>query len=346
MDQAEEEEEESEQGGAGANATSTLASGGTGVLTRRSITARVGGQGGEGAGSGNGGAAGATESGIVAWASAATAGQLGIGGNGSGYDGASGSPFVFGGGGGGGGYYGGGGAGSSFIDEADGATGTVVSGAAREQAVTLNYTIASPPKATIGSPALGGGAYTQGAVVDTEFSCEDGSGGSGIESCVDSGGASAGAGTLDTSTVGAHSYTVTAKSKDGLTATATIEYTVSAPVAQVASTPSAPDAPSEPAAAATPAAAPPRTCSSAREIAFHLAKHLALPGAERIVRATVLLAGRLVARLTGPDPVAHLSLVGLPKGAYAVTFFARTSRGRLLSASAVFHTCAPRRAAT
>jgi virginiamycin B lyase len=83
------------------------------------------------------------------------------------------------------------------------------------------------PKASIGSPASGG-VYTQGQVVATSFSCTEGKGGSGIESCTDSNGASGTTGTLQTSTVGAHTYTVTAKSKDGQSATASITYTVTA----------------------------------------------------------------------------------------------------------------------
>ncbi len=346
LGEAEPFEEETNTGGAGANATDSPADGGNGVLKSRFFT-REEGLGGKGGSAGSGGTAGLTQN-IEAWATPASAGARASGGNGATYNNAPSPPFVAAGGGGGAGYYGGGGggagnlngggggAGSSYVDEATGATGTIASGSGHARAVTLNYTVAAPPKAVIDTP-LAGGTYTQGAVVKTEFSCEEGAGGSGIEACVDSGGTSAGSGTLDTSTVGAHTYTVTAESKDGLAATATIEYTVSAPAAQVTGTPSAPTP--------APHASPPGMCVSARQLAIHLAEHLALPAGARILRSEVLLAGHLVARLRGPNPVARVSLVGLPKRAYTVTFFARTSTGSLLTGSAIYHTCAGHRTA-
>jgi hypothetical protein len=83
------------------------------------------------------------------------------------------------------------------------------------------------PTASIGSPSSGG-VYTQGQVVATSFSCTEGEDGSGIESCTDSHGGSGTSGTLDTSNVGANTYTVSARSKDGLTGTSAISYTVQA----------------------------------------------------------------------------------------------------------------------
>jgi len=92
---------------------------------------------------------------------------------------------------------------------------------------SISYTVveALPPKASIESPASGG-TYLQGAVVTTKFSCTEGEGGPGLESCTDSNGGSGTSGTLETSTPGPHTYTVTAKSKDGQTGTASISYTV------------------------------------------------------------------------------------------------------------------------
>jgi YVTN family beta-propeller protein len=93
---------------------------------------------------------------------------------------------------------------------------------------TVSEISTSPaPKASIESPATGG-SYLVGAVVTTKFSCTEGEGGPGLESCTDSHGGSGTSGTLETSTLGPHTYTVTAKSKDGQTGTASISYTVEA----------------------------------------------------------------------------------------------------------------------
>ena len=94
---------------------------------------------------------------------------------------------------------------------------------------TIHYTVIGPPTATITAPADNQN-YAFNQPVSTAYNCAEATNGPGIQACSDSSGATNGAGTLDTSTAGAHTYTVTATSKDGQSATATIHYTVAGPV--------------------------------------------------------------------------------------------------------------------
>jgi hypothetical protein len=164
-------------------------------------------------------------------------GAGGVGGTGP-SDGGGGGGGEFGGGGGaagcnsnnanadwGGG--GGGGGGSSHGPGVD-AYGLTTSYTLAKYASEVEIENLVAPTATISYPS-DGVTYAQGTVINTQFSCTDASGSPGIASCRDSNGNQGSSGQIDMSASGSYSYTVTATSKDQLTVSQTIHYTVAGP---------------------------------------------------------------------------------------------------------------------
>ena len=91
---------------------------------------------------------------------------------------------------------------------------------------SINYkVVAAPPLVEITRPATGE-TFMRGQVVDAGFGCVEGAGGPGLASCV---GTVAAGQAINTTGVGAHTFTVTATSKDGQSTSRTVSYTVALP---------------------------------------------------------------------------------------------------------------------
>jgi hypothetical protein len=104
-------------------------------------------------------------------------------------------------------------------------TVTAANGNAPDASQSLVVTVEAPPVVSIAAPLLRA-RYTRGQRVKTAYSCSDGPGGPGLASCT---AAVADGGRLNTRTTGSHELTVTATSKDGLTASQTSTYRVVLP---------------------------------------------------------------------------------------------------------------------
>ncbi len=106
------------------------------------------------------------------------------------------------------------------------ATNPIGSAAASSNTITVSSTTitAGPyaPSVSISSPA-NGATYTYGQQVRAGYRCQEGTGGLGIRSCV---GTNSPGSVLGTTAPGHHTFTVTATSLDGLTASTTVTYLV------------------------------------------------------------------------------------------------------------------------
>ena len=109
---------------------------------------------------------------------------------------------------------------------------TAIDAAGNDSTTTVSYTVtpAGPPADTIAPTAaialpIDGSSFLVGDVVFAGYSCTDDAGGSGIDTCV---GDVANGDGIDTSTVGPHTFSVTATDAQGNTSTSSVSYTVAA----------------------------------------------------------------------------------------------------------------------
>ena len=102
---------------------------------------------------------------------------------------------------------------TSPVDSAEGGSGN---------SATAPIIVLAPPAAVISTPAAGA-VYGLGQRVAARYRCQDDPSGPGVSSCV---APVAAGGRIDTAKLGVHNFTVTASSKDGLTHSTTVSYTI------------------------------------------------------------------------------------------------------------------------
>lgn len=236
-----------------------------------------GGAGNAGGGNGSSGSAGYVAGGGGSGGTSTSGGTGGVGGypNHHGVDGSGSTsaapgaggygsddyPAVSGGGGGGGGagYWGGGGGGTGWdaggggggggsdlcassstltgcAVDAGAGTQTTAGDSAGDAQVVIGYSVAQSPTVSITTPSAGA-TYAVGQTVTSDFTCTEGQGGPGLNSCLDQNGNPSGT-ALDTSTPGVFVFTAKAISSDGFSGYETLTYTIAAPPMPSIATPS------------------------------------------------------------------------------------------------------------
>jgi len=248
-------------GGGGGASDIRLSPTSLGLSTDTRLIVAAGGGGGAGAGENPGGAGGdageaggtsegGNEGGGAGTESSGGGGGFGcsLGGNSGelGAGGAGGAGFsTNSGGGGGGGFYGGGGGGGGCNAGGGGGGGgssLVPAGGLETSAsggpeIAVSYT--PPPVINIATPGSGA-TYTLGQAVAASYSCAPQEG-STLEECA---GPVANGSPIDTSTVGQHTFTVTAEDSEGGTSSKTVKYSVLAPAPSASAPSSSPPPPS------------------------------------------------------------------------------------------------------
>jgi hypothetical protein len=202
-------------GGAGASGNETGGNGGDAETVGGGATYFGGGAGTQVAGG--------------AGASGCGSSSAGNGGLGSGGEGGDAGEVTGPGGGGGGGYYGGGGGGGSCELGSSGGGGgsslvpplALSTLASPSASPLIEITWYPPPTVAFVAPA-NGATYAQGQAISANYSCQPGAGAT-LQSCV---GSVASGASIDTSTVGPHTFTVDAEDKSKGRTTQSVTYTV------------------------------------------------------------------------------------------------------------------------